>query len=62
MYFAQTVLIWSLKLFDLNGRQLKVQNNFNETKINFDMDVVPGIYMIQFQDNTKSYFKKVVVN
>lgn len=53
--------ITSITLFDVNGRTMKQMNNDNQTRLMMEMDVRQGVYVIKFQDDKKSYFRKVVV-
>jgi len=52
----------SIQLYDNYGRKLKTQDINDETALVYDLsDIKPGIYVIQFIQKNKSYFRKFVV-
>nr|MDA3929867.1 endo-1,4-beta-xylanase [Prolixibacteraceae bacterium] len=59
--FTGVESIISIKLFDLNGRQIKQQQAFKQNRIEFDMNVNPGIYLVQLEDGANSFYKKLIV-
>lgn len=61
IWFSGVENISSIKVFDLNGQQMYAQQNFNESNVHFNLDVNPGIYVIQFTNNITSYSRKIVV-
>ena len=61
IHFTGIETIKSFQLFNLTGKLLKTETSNYESKMIFEMDVQPGMYLLQFHDGTNVFKRKVVV-
>lgn len=53
---------WSLSLFNLQGQEIKSEENITESKIKVNCDILPaGIYTIRVISSETNYFKKLII-
>lgn len=52
----------NVSLFDVSGREIKVNHAFQPGKISLDLhSLTPGLYFIRFYENKKAFAKRVLV-
>lgn len=61
IYFSNISKVRSIKILDINGRK-QFENDFeNQNNFNLQIDLKPGIYLIQFIEQDKTSTEKIVI-